>query len=105
MPLFRTDPFLKWYCPRNFQRIINQVCFDARMDNSNRSACSVKHRGFGFVEFEEAEDAKHAMENMRDSELFGRVLTVNIAKPDALKKQAGTSHVSCCAIVWHNADQ
>lgn len=38
------------------------------------------HRGFGYVEFEHAADAKEAIDNMDQSELFGRVLKVNIAK-------------------------
>jgi len=54
-----------------------------------------KHRGFGFVEFEDPDDAKHAMENMQDSELFGRVIKCNIAKPNALKAKA----------VWDDADK
>eukprot|EP00299_Pterocystis_sp_00344_P010772 c4904_g1_i1.p1 GENE.c4904_g1_i1~~c4904_g1_i1.p1 ORF type:complete len:131 (+),score=24.93 c4904_g1_i1:31-393(+) len=40
-----------------------------------------KHRGFAFVEFEEAEDAKAAIENMNESELNGRVLKVNLSRP------------------------
>lgn len=39
-----------------------------------------KNRGFGIVEFELVEDAQSAIENIHNSELFGRVLTVNIAK-------------------------
>jgi len=54
-----------------------------------------RHRGFGFVEFEDPEDAKHAMENMQDSELYGRVIKCNIAKPNALKAKA----------VWDDADK
>jgi peptidyl-prolyl isomerase E (cyclophilin E) len=54
-----------------------------------------KHRGFGFVEFEHADDAKEAVDNMHESELFGRVLKVNIARADAMRKQA----------VWHEADK
>lgn len=54
-----------------------------------------KHRGFGFVEFEEPDDAKEAMENMSDSEMHGRVLKVNVAKPNAIKNQA----------VWAEADK
>lgn len=38
-----------------------------------------KHRGFGFVEFEDAEDAQAAIENMDRAELYGRVLKVNIS--------------------------
>mmetsp|Transcript_129374 Transcript_129374/g.258299 ORF Transcript_129374/g.258299 Transcript_129374/m.258299 type:complete len:130 (+) Transcript_129374:50-439(+) len=39
-----------------------------------------KHRGFGFVEFMEAEDAKEAIFNRHDSELFGRTIRVNLAR-------------------------
>ena len=38
------------------------------------------HRGFGYVEFETLEDAKEAIDNMDQSELFGRVIRVNVAK-------------------------
>merc|ERR1712086_344399 len=46
-----------------------------------------KHRGFGFVTFEEREDAKAAIENMNNSELYGRVLRVNVAKPQRAKAE------------------
>jgi RNA recognition motif-containing protein len=39
------------------------------------------HRGFGYVEFEQAEDAKEAIDNMDQSELYGRVIKVAPAKP------------------------
>ncbi|KUJ18262.1 RNA-binding domain-containing protein [Mollisia scopiformis] len=39
------------------------------------------HRGFGYVEFEDPEDTKAAIDNMDGSELFGKVLKVNAAKP------------------------
>lgn len=39
------------------------------------------HRGFGYVEYESAEDAKEAIDNMDQSELFGRVIKVAQAKP------------------------
>uniref|UniRef100_A0A0G4HG59 RRM domain-containing protein n=1 Tax=Chromera velia CCMP2878 TaxID=1169474 RepID=A0A0G4HG59_9ALVE len=42
-----------------------------------------KHRGFGFVEFEETDDAEHAIDNMHESEILGRVLTVNLARGSA----------------------
>lgn len=51
------------------------------MDYSNQ-----KHRGFGFVEFELAEDAAAAIDNMNESELFGRTVRVNIAKPMKIKE-------------------
>lgn len=47
---------------------------------------SEKHRGFAFIEFETAEDAGAAIDNMNDSELFGRTIRVNIAKPQKIKE-------------------
>ena len=48
-----------------------------------------KHRGFAFVQYEEQGDAADAIDNMDNAELYGRVLKVNIAKPDAMR---GSSH-------------
>ncbi|CAF3394948.1 unnamed protein product [Rotaria socialis] len=45
-----------------------------------------KHRGFAFVEYETADDAATAIDNMNDSELFGRAIRVNLAKPVRLKE-------------------
>lgn len=39
------------------------------------------HRGFGYVEFEVITDAKEAIDNMDQSEFFGRVIKVAPAKP------------------------
>jgi RNA recognition motif-containing protein len=39
------------------------------------------HRGYGYVEFEDPEDVKDAIDNMDQSELFGKVIKVNAAKP------------------------
>ncbi|XP_070556735.1 peptidyl-prolyl cis-trans isomerase E-like [Ptychodera flava] len=47
-----------------------------------------KHRGFAFVEFESPEDAAAAIDNMNDSELFGRTIRVNLAKPMKIKEGA-----------------
>ena len=46
---------------------------------------SKKHKGFAFVQYDEVADAAEAMDNMHNAELFGRVLRVNLAKPDAMK--------------------
>ena len=54
------------------------------------------HRGFGYVEFETVEDAKEAIDNMDQSELFGRVIKVNVAKE---RKAAGEGLGSKTA-VW-----
>ena len=45
-----------------------------------------KHRGFAFVEFELMEDAAAAIDNMNESELFGKTIRVNIARPKMLKE-------------------
>ncbi len=45
----------------------------------------VKPKGFGFVEFEEYEDCLHAIENMNDSELCGKVISVSFAKKKKIK--------------------
>ncbi|XP_037069915.1 peptidyl-prolyl cis-trans isomerase E-like [Pollicipes pollicipes] len=45
-----------------------------------------KHRGFAFVEFELAEDALAAVDNMHESELFGRTVRVNLARPLRIKE-------------------
>ncbi|XP_054261102.1 peptidyl-prolyl cis-trans isomerase E [Macrosteles quadrilineatus] len=45
-----------------------------------------KHRGFAFIEFEAAEDAAAAIDNMNDSELYGRTIRVNLAKPQRIKE-------------------
>ncbi|CAI2176936.1 16441_t:CDS:2 [Funneliformis geosporum] len=44
-----------------------------------------QHRGFGFVEFEEACDAQAAIDNMNLSELYGKVVKVNLARPIRIK--------------------
>eukprot|EP00937_MAST-01D_sp_MAST-1D-sp2_P007511 g7511.t1 len=57
-----------------------------------------KARGFGFVEFEEAEDAAAAIDNMHESELLGRVLRVNLAKPTG-------NRLGSTKAVWAEADE
>eukprot|EP00879_Flechtneria_rotunda_P014242 GHRR01014879.1.p1 GENE.GHRR01014879.1~~GHRR01014879.1.p1 ORF type:complete len:165 (+),score=77.74 GHRR01014879.1:294-788(+) len=61
-----------------------------------------QHRGFGFVEFEEKEDAAAAIDNMHNAEIYGRVLKVNYAQPMKIKGgDKGWSHQP----VWADADQ
>ncbi|CAE7746991.1 PPIE, partial [Symbiodinium microadriaticum] len=54
---------------------------DIREVNIPKDFAENKHRGFGFVDFEDAEDAAAAIENMNGAELFGKVLKCNMAKP------------------------
>lgn len=46
---------------------------------------SQKHRGFAFIEYESAEDAAAAIDNMNDAELHGRTIRVNLSKPQRMK--------------------
>ncbi|CAE8707708.1 unnamed protein product, partial [Polarella glacialis] len=50
-----------------------------------------KHRGFGFVEFMDVEDAEAAMDNMHHAELFGRTLRVNLARAPTNKPGEGSN--------------
>lgn len=56
------------------------------------------HRGFGYVEFEDAADAKEAINNMDQSELYGRVIKVALAKPE--KREGGQSGIGSTVAVW-----
>lgn len=63
------------------------------------------HRGFGYVEFEHAEDAKEAIDNMDQSELFGRVIKVAPAKPQKEPNEGLGSKTAVWEQVCHNAIQ
>jgi len=56
-----------------------------------------KHRGFAFVEFESAEDAAAAIDNMNEAELYGRTIRVNLAKPQKLRNTGSKA-------VWDSDD-
>ncbi|KIW63305.1 hypothetical protein PV04_10161 [Phialophora macrospora] len=56
------------------------------------------HRGFGYVEFEDAADATEAINNMDQSELYGRVIKVAMAKPD--RKETGEAGLGSTTAIW-----
>ena len=60
-------------------------CLPLRSSNGanclRRPSSKDPHRGFGYVEFSLAEDAREAIDNMDQSELYGRVIKCNQAKP------------------------
>ncbi|GBE59817.1 peptidyl-prolyl cis-trans isomerase E [Babesia ovata] len=58
------------------------------------------NRGIAFIEFEDEEDAKHAIFNHNESELYGRVIKVAYSTKSHVK-QARTAGVRHRA-VWHD---
>lgn len=58
------------------------------------------HRGFGYVEFEDPEDVKDAIDNMDQSELFGKVIKVNPAKPPKNANEGLGSKTALWEQVW-----
>ena len=59
-----------------FGEIVN-----VRLPKPDLPSSKEPHRGFGYIEFEVAGDAKEAIDNMDQSEVFGRVIKVAAAKP------------------------
>ncbi|ODA81653.1 hypothetical protein RJ55_00154 [Drechmeria coniospora] len=53
---------------------------DVQMPKPDSRDSESAHRGFAYVEFEDAEDAKEAIDNMNQSEFFGRILKVSQAR-------------------------
>ncbi|SPO05763.1 related to cyclophilin [Cephalotrichum gorgonifer] len=53
---------------------------DVSIPKNDKPDATEPHRGFAYVEFEDEDDAKEAIDNMDQAELFGRVLKVNAAK-------------------------
>eukprot|EP00550_Attheya_septentrionalis_P007146 CAMPEP_0198284864 /NCGR_PEP_ID=MMETSP1449-20131203/4260_1 /TAXON_ID=420275 /ORGANISM="Attheya septentrionalis, Strain CCMP2084" /LENGTH=135 /DNA_ID=CAMNT_0043982085 /DNA_START=40 /DNA_END=447 /DNA_ORIENTATION=- len=56
------------------------------------------HKGFCFVEFEDADDAAEAIYNMDGAEVYGRTLTVNVANPN--KVQLGSNKAAWSTDDW-----
>ncbi|KAK1836145.1 RNA-binding domain-containing protein [Podospora conica] len=53
---------------------------DVSLPKNDNPSNGEPHRGFAYVEFEDVEDAKEAIDNMDQAELFGRVIKVSAAK-------------------------
>jgi RNA recognition motif-containing protein len=67
------------------------------------------HRGFGYVEFEHAEDARDAIDNMDRSELYGQVIKVAAAKPqkdtnEGLGSKTAIWEQVCVKQMWFYSD-
>lgn len=53
---------------------------DVSLPKNDKPDSTEPHRGFAYVEYEDPEDAKEAIDNMDQSELFGRIIKVSAAK-------------------------
>jgi peptidyl-prolyl isomerase E (cyclophilin E) len=56
------------------------------------------HRGFAFVEYDDADDAAEAIFNMDGSDLLQRTISVSLAQPNQVHKL--TSGTSAAEAVW-----
>ncbi|KAL1838326.1 hypothetical protein VTJ49DRAFT_2787 [Mycothermus thermophilus] len=56
------------------------------------------HRGFAYVEFEDPDDAREAIDNMDQAELFGKVIRVSAAK--APKSAGAQALLNARTAVW-----
>ncbi|KAL2265398.1 hypothetical protein VTJ83DRAFT_6498 [Remersonia thermophila] len=56
------------------------------------------HRGFAYVEFEDPDDAREAVDNMDQAELFGKVIRVSAAK--APKSATAQGLLNARTAVW-----
>lgn len=59
------------------------------------------HRGFGFVEFDDEEDARDCIDNLHEAELHGRILTVTLARQlhrDEIKSVLETEEEQMAAV-------
>lgn len=54
---------------------------DVSLPKPDLPSSTDSHRGFGYVEFEVSQDAQEAIDNMDQSELYGRIIKVAAAKP------------------------
>lgn len=53
---------------------------DVTLPENDKPNSTETHRGFAYVEFADAEDAAEAIDNMDQSEFFGRIIHVSAAK-------------------------
>ncbi|KAI1084458.1 nuclear cap-binding protein [Whalleya microplaca] len=53
---------------------------DITLPKNDAPNATEPHRGFAYVEYEDAEDTREAIDNMDQAEFFGRVIKVSAAK-------------------------
>ncbi|PAV23933.1 RNA-binding domain-containing [Pyrrhoderma noxium] len=71
----------------------------AQTPSTYNQSANQKHRGFAFVTYTSAGDAQDAIDNMDLNELRGRVLRVNLARPQKL-----TAATSGNKAVWESEE-
>ena len=64
-----------------------------------------KHRGFAFVEYEDADDADEAIFNMDGAELSGRTVSVSVAQPNQVNRllsssSSGNANKTTAEAIW-----
>ena len=73
---------------------------DVSLPKNEKPNADEPHRGFAYVEFEDVEDAKEAIDNMDQAELFGRVIKVSAAKAPKSANSGLGSKTALWAQVW-----
>ena len=58
------------------------------------------HKGFGFVEYEDADEANEAIFNMDGADLMGRTLRVSMAQMNQLNKLGTTQQAIWSSDEW-----
>ena len=58
------------------------------------------HKGFGFVEYEDADDASEAIFNMDGADLMGRTIRVSMAQMNQLNKLSTTQQAIWSSDEW-----
>jgi peptidyl-prolyl isomerase E (cyclophilin E) len=58
------------------------------------------HRGFAFVEYEDADDASEAIYNMDGADLLGNTIKVSMAQPNQLNKISGPQQAIWSSDEW-----
>lgn len=76
---------------------------DVSLPKNESANATDPHRGFAYVEFEDPDDAKEAIDNMDQSELFGRVIKVSAAKLPKSKDEGLGSRTALWAQVIHSS--
>jgi peptidyl-prolyl isomerase E (cyclophilin E) len=59
-----------------------------------------QHKGFAFVEYEDADDASEAIFNMDGADLMGRTIKVSMAQMNQLNKLSNTQQAIWSSDEW-----